>query len=149
MRGKHTFSRREAAKIREFLIRIGNASDKPHTQQRLRMLIRKKYGFYISDFDVDTGGKRFTEADFDALEAVGKITVLDLDFNDRACIRHSGSWNEGVRERYSANLRDLPRSKPGEITAQHACAICAYERGRKDGARELARKIAPHLSRFL
>ena len=105
MRGKQTFSRREADKIRELLVRIGNTPDRPHTLNRLRTPSRRKYAFYISDFDVDTGGKRFTETEFDALLATGTITVLDLYFNDQPCNPNAGPWNEEARRPYKAILR--------------------------------------------
>lgn len=35
-------------------------------------------------------------------------------------------------------MRDLPRNQSGEKLARHACAICAYERGREDMRREIA-----------
>ena len=149
MRRKSTFSRREADKIRKLLIRIGTVPDRPSTQRRLRALIREEYGLYISDYDVDTGGKGFTVAHFDALVEAGQVTVLDLDFNDVSCSKHSYMRSEEERERYNARLRDLRRAPPGQLTYQHACAICAYERGKADGARELAKKLERHLKRFL
>ena len=89
MRGKSTFSRCKADKSRELLIRIGNVPDRPNTHLRLRMLMQKRYGFYISDFDSDTDGKSFAETKFDALVEAGQITALDLDFDDVSCSRRS------------------------------------------------------------
>ena len=65
------------------------------------MLIRRRYGFCISGFDADTGGKKFAETDFNALAEVGQITVLDLDFNDVSCSKRSCLLSE-ARERDNA-----------------------------------------------
>lgn len=55
------------------------------------------------------------------------------------CSKHSGKSNLHEREPYDSVMRDLPRNQAGEGLARHACAICAYERGREDMRKEVAK----------
>lgn len=55
------------------------------------------------------------------------------------CPQHSGKSNESERERYDAIMRTLPRNQAGIGLARHACAICAYERGRQDMRTQIAK----------
>lgn len=54
------------------------------------------------------------------------------------CPKHSGKGNELERQPYDAVMRSLPRNQSGEGLARHACAICAYERGRQDMRTQIA-----------
>ena len=54
------------------------------------------------------------------------------------CGEHSGRRDAGVRQRYDYIMRALPRNQSGEEEiSRHACAICAYERGKEHGRKEL------------
>ena len=64
------------------------------------------------------------------------------------CSRHSGQSNLQERERYDSVMRDLPRNQSGKGLARHACAICAYERGREDMRKEIAKEVAKWLETF-
>lgn len=48
------------------------------------------------------------------------------------CPQHHGNANEDRRQPYDDIMQALPRNQSGEKLARHACAICAYERGRTD-----------------
>lgn len=53
--------------------------------------------------------------------------------------RHAGQANHRARQPYDPIMRQLPRNQSGpEELARHACAICAYERGREDMRRQIA-----------
>ena len=55
------------------------------------------------------------------------------------CPRHSGKTNEINRKPYNSIMLSLPRSQSGDDNlARHACAICAYERGRADYRMQVA-----------
>ena len=56
---------------------------------------------------------------------------------DHDCPRHSGQGNAHERERYDSVMREIPRNQSGEGLARHACAICAYERGREDMRKQM------------
>lgn len=71
MKGKCTFTEREAELIRQTLGRV-RRSDRT-TQKRLRDELRSMR-FYISDFTRSARG--FTVADFNALVQRGTITIL-------------------------------------------------------------------------
>ena len=51
---------------------------------------------------------------------------------DNNCPLHHGPSKLQAREPYDQIMRELPRNQSGEGLARHACAICAYERGRED-----------------
>ena len=55
------------------------------------------------------------------------------------CRLHGGKENEVRRRPYDAVMRELPRNQAGEGLARHACAICAYERGRTDYKAQVAK----------
>ena len=61
---------------------------------------------------------------------------------DGDCPKHSGQSNLANRKRYDKIMDALPRNQSGEGLARHACAICAYERGRQDARKEIAEQIA-------
>ena len=54
------------------------------------------------------------------------------------CPRHHGPANADRREPYNAIMQGLPRNQSGAGLARHACAICAYERGRTDYRMQVA-----------
>lgn len=55
------------------------------------------------------------------------------------CPLHHGPGNRLARQRYDPIMRSLPRNQSGEGLARHACAICAYERGREDMMKQIAK----------
>ena len=59
---------------------------------------------------------------------------MDID-----CPKHSGPSNQSERDPYDAVMGDLPRNQAGAGLARHACAICAYERGRQDMRTQMAK----------
>ena len=71
MQGRSTFSRQEAAEIKQ-LLREKASADRSR-QKSLRGKLRSKHGFYISDFSSDAAG--FTALDFDHLVQAGTITI--------------------------------------------------------------------------
>ena len=73
MKGKSSFSTADANEIRAKLreLRCADRSD----QKRIRGTLRKKFGFYITDFD--TGGTGFSEYDFNVLVQRGLNNVPD------------------------------------------------------------------------
>ena len=71
MQGRSTFSRQEAAEIKQ-LLREKATADRSR-QKSLRGKLRSKHGFYISDFSSDAAG--FTAFDFDHLVQAGTITI--------------------------------------------------------------------------
>ncbi len=71
VKGKDHFYQDEAASITSILRRIRRSGRE--NQKRLRETLRKKHGFYISDFARSTSG--FTAEDFAALIDSGRITV--------------------------------------------------------------------------
>ena len=71
MKGKRRFSRYEAQHIRELLVTL--REEERNIQKRLRGQLRKKYGFYISDFE--GSGRGFSRSDFDALVSDGVIEI--------------------------------------------------------------------------
>jgi len=75
MQGKTRFTPTEAREIRELLARKTRTSR--DEQKRLRQRIRK-LGFYISDFQEDSGA--FSTADFDQL--VSRKILIIISEND-------------------------------------------------------------------
>jgi hypothetical protein len=71
LKGKNHFSRAEAASITSILRHV-RRSDR-EGQKRLRDALRRKHGFYISDFTSSTKG--FTAEDFAALIDSGRVTA--------------------------------------------------------------------------
>ena len=71
MQGRSTFSRQEAAEIKQ-LLREKATADRSR-QKSLRGKLRSKHGFYISDFSSDAAG--FTAFDSDHLVQAGTITI--------------------------------------------------------------------------
>ena len=70
-KGKAVFSSRESANIRRLL---EEKCQSDHSgQMRLRVILRQRYGFYISDFTQSKSG--FTVADFDALIRHDRISI--------------------------------------------------------------------------
>ena len=64
---------------------------------------------------------------------------IDMANGTFVCRRHAGQANRPAREPYDPIMRDLPRNQSGEEQlARHACAICAYERGREDMRKQIA-----------
>ena len=70
-KGRSSFSAAEAKEIRALLRKKENAT--PPDQKKLRGSLRKKYGFYITDFG--SIGTEFTVVDFDVLVKSGVIKV--------------------------------------------------------------------------
>ena len=73
MRGKRNFSAADANAIRAILRELRSADES--SQKKLRNILRKKYEFYITDFDTSRRG--FTEADFNSLLDKGVINVQE------------------------------------------------------------------------
>jgi hypothetical protein len=74
VRGRSRFTRAEAAAIRSRLGRLRRAD--PATQKAIRAELRRAPSrFYITDWDDSYAG--FTAADFDALVAARRITIID------------------------------------------------------------------------
>lgn len=71
MQGKNSFTEAEADAIRELLAQIRRA-DRPD-QKKLRGVLRRKYSFYITDFDTSGGG--FDAADFNTLIRTGAVRI--------------------------------------------------------------------------
>ena len=68
---------------------------------------------------------------------------------DGDCPKHSGQSALENRKPYDEIMAALPRNQSGEGLARHACAICAYERGRQDARRDARKEIAEHIARCL
>jgi hypothetical protein len=71
MKGKTTFTQREAAVIRQKLGQIRRADR--DLQKKLRHELRAM-GFYITDFDRSFSG--FSETDFNTLVQGGRISIV-------------------------------------------------------------------------
>ena len=72
MKGKDEFSVDETESIRNLLHQIRKA--RRDQQKMLRETLRKKYRFYITDFDNSNSG--FTANDFDELIRNGRIRIV-------------------------------------------------------------------------
>jgi len=73
MKGKEEFSANEADSIRSLLREIRKTEREQ--QKKLRETLRKKFRFYITDFDSSSRG--FTASDFDTLIGNGQICIVE------------------------------------------------------------------------
>ena len=73
MKGKHHFTIGEANYIRDALRRTTTPDAHLSDKKRLRNNLRKYMRFYISDFSPSRKG--FSDEDFDALVAAGRIIM--------------------------------------------------------------------------
>ena len=101
MKGKGCFTAAETDAIRELLKQL-RRSDRP-TQKRLRHTLRKRYCFWISDFDKSYKG--FGVADFNALVACGKITIGNCGASETAAPSDLGSNPQPCYEELRARYR--------------------------------------------
>ncbi len=70
-KGRNTFSQQEAAEILNLLKKLPHHSRK--NQMKVRNHLRKKLGFYISDF---TDGKGFNDGAFKHFVHLGDIKIV-------------------------------------------------------------------------
>lgn len=113
MQGKKSFTKSEADAIRE-LLKEKVRSDRSK-QKTIRGKIRKKYGFYISDFTFSSSDT-FTHYDFDRLIKNGNIKIIGEDILDKNPKNKSIQKTKQIFDHFIINTEELSKSNIDKLT---------------------------------